>query len=88
LLNFPDFCESILRIFSLYFTPAGLRTIRTRLKRLTHDMNSFPSLDAYYEELLDCFVANGKERRARPPRSSSAPAWVAFIPDDAQEVSY
>jgi hypothetical protein len=83
-LDCPD--ELSVRKPSLYFTPGGLRTVRIRLKRLTHDMNSFPSLDAFYEELLDCFIANGRERRVRSLRSSSAPAWVAFVPDEIQEV--
>jgi hypothetical protein len=71
---------------SLYYNPNGLRMVRIRLKRLTHDLNSFRSVNELYEELLDCFVANGKDRRPRPPKSSSAPEWVTFVPDEYQEV--
>ncbi len=71
---------------SLYFTPSGLRLVRRRLKRLSRELQSYSTVDALYEEILDCFTSNGRERRPRPPKSSSAPAWVNFVPDEIQEV--
>ncbi len=71
---------------SLFFTPGDFRQIRVRLARIAHELKDYSSVDDLYDEILDSCVVTGWERRIRPARSSSAPAWACFISDDDQSV--
>jgi hypothetical protein len=73
---------------SLFFTPGGLSAVRRRLKRLANAMQDYTRVDDLYEEILDCFLVCGQERRHRAPRLSSAPAWITFVPESMHEVGF
>jgi hypothetical protein len=72
---------------NFYFPDSSFVGIRRRLLRLSRDLSRYTDPDALYDEILDCFVSHGVERRSSSSRRISEFPWASFIPDSDAEVN-
>jgi hypothetical protein len=62
---------------SLSFSPAAVKHIQEKLKRLERIPTS---ANTAYELILDIFMSHGQEKK--PKNKNSAKSWFRFLPGD------